>query len=102
RAGWNSDRLVKANVDEIRAMGGQVLSNATLQCQVEAANLENFNRGGKLNNTRVATARWFYQKLSETQVVGATPKGVVEPMPWWEGRLPKVPAASGGQLLGAA
>ena len=33
-------------------------------------------------------------------MVGPTPKGWAAPIPFWEGRLPRVPIASGGALLG--
>ena len=102
RGGWNSDRLVKADVNAIKAGNGMVLDNPTLRAQVEVANLENISRGGKANNSRVTNAREFYTKLSETQVVGPTPKGAVVPMRVWEGRVPRIPAMSGSALLGYA
>jgi RHS repeat-associated protein len=101
--GGGSKDLVRIDTDKAKGAGAKVLSNAQLKAQVEVGNQENIARGGKSDNSQVRNARKFYDALREVQVEGSTPKGMVEPMRWYEGRWwSSTHAPSGTALLGYA
>jgi hypothetical protein len=88
RAGWDSDSVVRLSKTELEKAGGRLLTNKELLRQVDEANVENVAKKQSPENSRVRTARRFYARFSEAQVVGSTPPGVVKPIRWWEGRIP--------------